>query len=138
MINTAIRYTAEFKQTLIDLHHKRHSFKEPHEEYGNSLDTIRKWVHVATIVAIDDRGVAMINEQDKQLRKENHCLKEEVDILKRAAVLLAKCLFVAAMRSLFCDSGPTDPGIPNHHHSQLQNYQSIRLVGISKRSTYLS
>lgn len=34
MTNTAIRYTPEFKQTLIDLHEKGHSFKELHEEYG--------------------------------------------------------------------------------------------------------
>ena len=32
MTNTAIRYTPEFKQTLIDLHEKGHSFKELHEE----------------------------------------------------------------------------------------------------------
>ena len=43
MTNTAIRYTPEFKQTLIDLHEKGHSFKELHEEYSPSLDTIRKW-----------------------------------------------------------------------------------------------
>ncbi|WP_260203556.1 helix-turn-helix domain-containing protein [Lactiplantibacillus plantarum] len=55
MTNTAIRYTAEFKQTLIDLHHKGHSFKDLHEEYGPSQDTIRKWVHAATVVAIDNR-----------------------------------------------------------------------------------
>ncbi|RNE24469.1 Transposase [Lacticaseibacillus paracasei] len=47
MTNTAIRYTPEFKQTLIDLHEKGHSFKELHEEYGPSLDTIRKWVQAA-------------------------------------------------------------------------------------------
>ncbi len=48
MTNIAIRYTHEFKQTLIDLHEKGHSFKELHEEYGCSLDTIRKWVQAAT------------------------------------------------------------------------------------------
>ncbi|WP_353991453.1 transposase (plasmid) [Lacticaseibacillus paracasei] len=53
MTNTAIRYTPEFKQTLIDLHEKGHSFKELHEEYGPSLDTIRKWVQAATVIAID-------------------------------------------------------------------------------------
>ncbi|RND49438.1 Transposase [Lacticaseibacillus paracasei] len=74
MTNTAIRYTPEFKQTLIDLHEKGHSFKELHEEYGPSLDTIRKWVQA----------------EFKQLQKENRRLREELDILKRAAVLLAK------------------------------------------------
>ncbi|EKP96558.1 hypothetical protein LCA32G_0257 [Lacticaseibacillus paracasei] len=34
MTNTAMRYTTGFKQPLIDFHHKRHSLKEPHEEYG--------------------------------------------------------------------------------------------------------
>ncbi|EKQ29970.1 transposase [Lacticaseibacillus paracasei] len=32
----------------------------------------------------------MTNEQFKQLQKENRRLREELDILKRAAVLLAK------------------------------------------------
>jgi transposase len=90
MTNTAIRYTREFKQTLIDLHEKGHSFKELHEEYGPSLDTIRKWVQAATVIAIDHQGTAVTNEQFKQLQKENRRLREELDILKRAAVLLAK------------------------------------------------
>ncbi|WP_225433882.1 transposase [Lacticaseibacillus paracasei] len=90
MTNTAIRYTPEFKQTLIDLHEKGHSFKELHEEYGPSLDTIRKWVQAATVIAIDHQGTAVTNEQFKQLQKENRRLREELDILKRAAVLLAK------------------------------------------------
>ena len=90
MTNTAIRYTPEFKQTLIDLHEKGHSFKELHEEYGPSLDTIRKWAQAATVIAIDHQGTAVTNEQFKQLQKENRRLKEELDILKRAVVLLAK------------------------------------------------
>ncbi|MEK2588908.1 transposase [Lentilactobacillus buchneri] len=88
MTNTAIRYTPEFKQTLIDFHEKGHSFKELHEEYGPSLDAIRKWVQAATV--IDHQGTAVTNEQFKQLQKENRRLREELDILKRAAVLLAK------------------------------------------------
>ncbi|WP_228550489.1 transposase [Lacticaseibacillus paracasei] len=71
MTNTAIRYTPEFKQTLIDLHEKGHSFKELHEEYGPSLDTIRKWVQAATVIAIDHQGTAVTNEQFKQLQKKS-------------------------------------------------------------------
>ncbi|OJF73092.1 transposase, partial [Lacticaseibacillus casei] len=41
---------------MIDLHEKGHSFKELHEEYGPSLDTIRKWVQAATVIAIDHQG----------------------------------------------------------------------------------
>lgn len=90
MKNTAIRYTPEFKQTLIDLHHKGHTFKELHLEYGPAQDTIRRWVHAATIVATNHHGDTLNNEQVKQLQKELHRVKEENDILKRAAVLLAK------------------------------------------------
>ena len=90
MTNTTIYLTPEFKQTLIDLHEKGHSFKELHEEYGPSLDTIRKWVQAATVIAIDHQGTAVTNEQFKQLQKENRRFREELDILKRAAVLLAK------------------------------------------------
>ena len=57
MTNTAIRYPPEFKQALIDLHEKGHSFKELHEEYGPSLDIIRKWVQAATVIAIDGKNV---------------------------------------------------------------------------------
>jgi transposase-like protein len=83
MTNTAIRYTPKFKQTLIDLHEKGHSFKELHEEYGPSLDTIRKWAQAATV--IDHQGTVVTNEQFKQLQKENRRLRRELDILKRAA-----------------------------------------------------
>ena len=43
-----------------------------------------------TVIAIDHQGTAVTNEQFKQLQKENRRLREELDILKRAAVLLAK------------------------------------------------
>ncbi|QVI33536.1 hypothetical protein KG087_02540 [Lacticaseibacillus zeae] len=66
------------------------------------LDTIRKWVQAATVIAIDHQGTAVTNEQFKQLQKENRRLREELDILKRAAVLLAKrWIFIAAERPLF-------------------------------------
>ena len=51
MTNTAIRYTLEFKQTLIDLHEKGHSFKELHEEYGLSLE--RVWVLRTCLVSAE-------------------------------------------------------------------------------------
>ncbi|MES5891211.1 transposase [Lacticaseibacillus paracasei] len=73
---------------MIGLHDKGHSFKELHEEYGPSLDTIHKWVQTATV--IDHQGTAVTNKQFKPLQQENHRLREELDILKRAAVLLAK------------------------------------------------
>jgi len=66
--NIAIHYTPEFKQALVDLHEKGRSFKELHEEYGT----------------------AVTNEQFKQLQKENRRLREELNILTRTAVLLAK------------------------------------------------
>ena len=75
---------------MINLHEKGHSFKELHEEYGPSLDTIRKWGQAATVNAIDHQGTAVTNEQFKQLQKENRRLREELDILKRAVVLMAK------------------------------------------------
>ncbi|MDP0527916.1 transposase, partial [Lacticaseibacillus paracasei] len=90
MTKTGIRYTPEFKQTLIDLHHNGRSFNDLSAEHGPSQDTIRKWVQAATVVAIDAQGIAVTKEQFQQLQKENRRLKEENDILKQAAVLLAK------------------------------------------------
>lgn len=84
MTKTGIRYTPEFKQTLIDLHHNGRSFNDLSAEHGPSQDTIRKWVQAATVVAIDAQGIAVTKEPFKQLQKEIRHLKEENDILKRA------------------------------------------------------
>jgi hypothetical protein len=49
---------------LIDLHEKGHSFKELHEEYDPSLDTIRKWAQAATV--IDHQGTATVQATSKR------------------------------------------------------------------------
>jgi transposase-like protein len=76
---------------LIDFHDKGHLFEELYEEYGLSLDTIRKWGQTATGITMDHQGTVVTNEQFIQLQK-NRRLREKLDILKRAVVLLKSLL----------------------------------------------
>ncbi|MEN2662816.1 hypothetical protein [Lacticaseibacillus paracasei] len=48
---------------MIDFHDKGHLFEELYEEYGLSLDTIRKWEQTATVITIDHQGTVVTNEQ---------------------------------------------------------------------------
>ena len=58
------------------------------KEYGVSVTTLTKWIKNVGTQTVGDKTYT--NAEVKQLQKENARLKEELDILKRAAVLLAK------------------------------------------------
>ncbi|WP_225366680.1 hypothetical protein [Lacticaseibacillus paracasei] len=92
MTNTAIRYTPELKQTLIDLHEKGHSFKELHEEYGPSLDTIRKWVQAATVIAIDHQGTAVPNKKVQATSKRKSPFEGRTRYFKTSGGVAGKAL----------------------------------------------
>lgn len=66
----SIRYSQDFKDSLVKLHQEGRSLKSLAEEFGPSKDAIAIWV--------------------KQLEKRLAILEEENEILKRAAILLAK------------------------------------------------
>ena len=66
----SIRYSQDFKDSLVKLHQEGRSLKSLAEEFGPSKDSIAIWV--------------------KQLEKRLAILEEENEILKRAAILLAK------------------------------------------------
>ena len=66
----SIRYSQDFKDSLVKLHQEGRSLKSLAEEFGPSKDSIALWV--------------------KQLEKRLAILEEENEILKRAAILLAK------------------------------------------------
>lgn len=59
------------------------------EEYGVSPAAIHNWVKSAKSVELED-GTEVTSKEFKQLQKENQRLKEELEILKAAAVLLGK------------------------------------------------
>jgi transposase-like protein len=55
------------------------------KEYNVSVSTICKWIQQD-----DPNNTNVLSIKERELIKENKRLKEENDILKRAAVLLAK------------------------------------------------
>lgn len=83
--NSSTRYSQEFKESMVSLNQTGRSANSLSKEYNVSVSTISKWIRQADP---NDRNVLSLRE--RELVKENKRLKEEIDILKRAAVLLAK------------------------------------------------
>ena len=82
---SATRYSKEFRESMVSLSQTDRSANALSKEYNVSVSTISKWIRQADP---NDRNILSLNE--RELLKENKRLKEEIDILKRAAVLLAK------------------------------------------------
>ena len=82
------RYSPEFKQSLVEMHNQGRSYIELAAEYGPSADSIRNWVKLYTVHGVD--GEKWTQADVNVLQKENAKLREELEILKRAAVLLSK------------------------------------------------
>ena len=84
------RYTNEFKGSIVKMHHEeKRSVRSLSEEYGVSPAAIHNWLKDAKSVELSD-GSEVTAKEFKQLQKENQRLKEELEILKAAAVLLGK------------------------------------------------
>lgn len=84
-----IRYTQEFNQSLVEMHNQGRSYTDSANEYGPSFDSIRNQVNLYTVHEVN--GNTFTPVEVNALRKENAKLREELEILKRAAVLLSKC-----------------------------------------------
>ena len=72
------RYSKEFKDSIIDLYQEGGSSKFLEQEFGMASTTVLKWAHGAQKQMIGDTIYT------------NNDIKKGNDILKRAAVLLAK------------------------------------------------
>lgn len=83
-----IRYSPEFKRSLVEMHNQGRSYTELAAEYGPSADSIRNWVKLYTVHEVG--GEKWTQADVNALQKENAKLREELEILKRAAVLLSK------------------------------------------------
>lgn len=79
------RYSKEFKESMISLNQTGRSASSLSKEYNVGVSTLSRWIRQADP---SDQNVLSIKE--RELLKENKQLKEEIDILKRAALLLAK------------------------------------------------
>ncbi|MBO0422201.1 transposase [Enterococcus plantarum] len=82
--NTATRYSKEFREYMIAFSQTGRSVNSLSKEYNVSVSTLAKWISQADPF---DQNVSI---KERELLKENKRLKEEIDILKRSAVLLAK------------------------------------------------
>ena len=84
----SIRYSQDFKDSLVKLHQEGRSLKSLAEEFGPSKDSIAIWLKQATPIMI--KGQSKTLKDVKQLEKRLAILEEENEILKRAAILLAQ------------------------------------------------
>lgn len=88
----ANRYTEEFKKQIISLHDSGKPGKEIISEYKIGRSTLQKWIanyhNSGSFKAKDNRS----SEETEliELRKELKRLKMENDILKQAALIMAK------------------------------------------------
>jgi len=79
------RYSAEFESSIVSLHKTGRSANSLSKEYNVSVSTVTKWINQA-----NPNNTKVLSDNERALIKESRRLKEELDILKRAAVLLAK------------------------------------------------
>ena len=82
------RYEEDFKKSIVEMVKAGRRIDELAKEYGPSTDSIRNWVKKYSPVEINEESISA--DELKKLRKELAILQEENEILKLAAVLLAK------------------------------------------------
>lgn len=85
-------YTPEFKQQAVRLVEESGlSIREAADDLGVSTESVRNWVKQARIDAGDAEGLTSDEKAElARLRRENRVLKQEREILKRAAAWFAK------------------------------------------------
>ena len=83
--NKTTRYSSEFRESMVSLSQTGRSANSLAKEYSVSVSTDSKWINQA-----DPKNTKFLSLRERKLIKEVKRLKEEVDILKRAAVILAK------------------------------------------------
>lgn len=83
--NGSTRYSTEFKESIVSLSQTGRSANSLSKEYNVSVSTVSKWINQA-----DPTNKQVLSLRERELIKEVKRLKGEVDILKRAAVILAK------------------------------------------------
>lgn len=88
----ANHYTEEFKKQIVSLHDNGKPGKEIISEYKIGRSTLQKWIanyhNSGSFKAKDNRSSVEI--ELTELRKENKRLMMENDILKQAALIMAK------------------------------------------------
>jgi transposase len=81
------RYSQEFKETIVGLHHTGQSVADLSSEYGVTRTTIYKWIKEHSNIS---EKVEMTPAELRKIQKENDRLKMEIEILKKAMAIFAK------------------------------------------------
>src|SRR5215216_4284306 len=86
------KFTAEFRREAVRLAtESERPLKELGDELGISVTTLRHWMRtVPTEKQTAPGRVLSLEEQVRQLKKENERLREEREILKKATAFFAK------------------------------------------------
>jgi transposase len=85
-------YSPDFRQRIVDLVRKGRTPEELARQFEPSAQAIRNWVHQADRDAGQRQdGLTTVEQEElRRLRRENRLLREERDILKKAAAWFAK------------------------------------------------
>ena len=97
-------YSPEFRQKIVDLVRAGRTPEELAKEFEPHIQSIRNWVAQAGIEAspsVQDKSFITREERSEltQLRRENKILREEREILKKAAAWFAQVSASSVRRS---------------------------------------
>jgi len=97
MSRSVKKYTKEFKQEAINLALRSPSILNTAKELGIPIGTLSNWIHVlrkkGDITTVDmksSKDMATLVEENRRLHKELSIIKEEKEILKKAATYFAQ------------------------------------------------
>ena len=85
-------YAPEYRRRIVELARAGRSLKELAREFEPSVESIRQWVRQAQLDSGEREDGLTTNEREElvRLRRENRVLREEREILSKAAAWFAQ------------------------------------------------